>query len=232
MEVLSSAFINDANLKAYWRLEDVNDSKNSYNLTNNNTVTFTTGKYSNGANLGSSNTNKSLSVDNDLGITSGAISISLWVKLLSEITTGTWFFADHSDLSTLVQSVIGYQYNSGSQRIFLDRTKRTVSNNRIYKDIVMGTTDFHHIVYVYDNTNLIGYYNGVQFDSLSTSGTGGGSGSIDQVNIGRGQQNDGSYAAYASALIDDVAIFNRALTAAEVKSIFIDAGGSFIFNMI
>lgn len=233
MEVLSSAFINDANLKAYWRLENVNDSKNSYNLTNNNTVTFTGAKYGNGANFGSSNTNKSLSINSNLTISGGAMSVSLWVKMLAEISSGTQTLFSLSDSATDTEMFIRYEYNSGTRRIRLDRTKRGDTNNPIYYNVTLGTDVFHHIALTYDASALKGYYNGTYFDQLATSGSGlNFPSAIDHTTLGRSQFNDGTFTSYASALIDDVAVFNDELTATEVKTIYTDAGGSFIFNMI
>jgi len=50
------------NLRLYLKCENANDSSgNGFNLTNHNTVTFTAGKFSNGANFGTTGTNKGLS---------------------------------------------------------------------------------------------------------------------------------------------------------------------------
>lgn len=229
-QLADTTLISDANLKAYWKLEDTADSEASYTLTNNNTVTFTTAKYLNGANLGTSNTNKSLSVNSDLTITGGAMSISMWVKILTEITTGSYCLIDHSDAGNLVQTMIIYEYNAGTPRLRFDRTKRGVSNNPIYHNITLGETNFHHVCLTYDTTNLVAYYNGEAVGSpLATSGNGSTGGSSDMVNIGRTQGNAGTFASYASALIDDVAVFNDALTADEVRTIYRDGSGFFLF---
>ena len=48
-------------LRGYYRLENVNDSgPNGLTLTNNNSVTFTAGRFGNGANYGTTGTNMGL----------------------------------------------------------------------------------------------------------------------------------------------------------------------------
>jgi hypothetical protein len=49
------------NLRAYYKLENLNDSSGrGFNLTNNNSVAFSPAKYANGADFGTSGTNKGL----------------------------------------------------------------------------------------------------------------------------------------------------------------------------
>lgn len=71
------------NLTAYYKLEDISDSWASYDLTNNGTTTFDTGKINNAANLGTSNSTKWLSTTDPLGINGGTMSVSFWAKVLT-----------------------------------------------------------------------------------------------------------------------------------------------------
>ena len=72
------------NLSEYWKLDEssgnATGSVSSTVLTNYNTVSYGTGKINNGADTGSSNTNKYLEVINDLGMTYNA-----------SYTMGGWF---------------------------------------------------------------------------------------------------------------------------------------------
>src|SRR6478736_10076054 len=96
-ELASTSLINDANLIAYYKAENANDSKGSNTLTNNNTVAFSAAKFNNGFDGGSANTNKSMSIANALSFSGGAYSITLWVKLNTEITASTYCFAELVD---------------------------------------------------------------------------------------------------------------------------------------
>ncbi len=115
-EVASTSLKDDANLKAYYQLEtDGRDRQGNYDLTLINTPTFVGAKHGNGMNLGTSNTNTYANVTSTLGITGGAMSMSLWVKLNTEISgDGTVYaFAHQGDASTNVEYLISYALQSG-----------------------------------------------------------------------------------------------------------------------
>jgi len=62
----ATSLFQDANCKAYYNLEDLVDLKGGFNLTNYNSVTFTSAKFNNGSNLGTSNSTKYLEIANNL----------------------------------------------------------------------------------------------------------------------------------------------------------------------
>jgi hypothetical protein len=74
------------NLRAYYKLENENDSSgNGLTLTNNNSVTFGPAKFSNGADFGSSGTDKGLTYGANI-LSSEVVTnlfISFWMKLNS-----------------------------------------------------------------------------------------------------------------------------------------------------
>lgn len=221
------SLLNDANLLAYYKLEDVNDSKASFNLTNNGTVVFNSAKYGNGADFGSANSSKYLSIANDLGITGGACSFSFWIKLSSEIASGEWVFFIQADAGTNVAFFVRYAYNAGSQQLQYARRKTGGADTVITIAGALGTTAWHHIVLTYDGATLSNYKNGVVSENVAVTGNGV-SGAADGFQIGATQVPD----SYTSAIIDDFSIFSRALTATEVLTLYNDPGGSFIFNLI
>jgi len=79
-----------ATLRGYYHLEDVNDSSgNGRNLTNQNSVSFAVGKFTNGADFGSSGTNKGLTYGSNI-FSAGQptdISFSFWFKLNDTTTS-------------------------------------------------------------------------------------------------------------------------------------------------
>lgn len=211
-------FINDVNLVAYYKLEDVNDSKGAYTLTNTNTVAFSAAKFDNGADFGTTNTNKKLEIADKLGIDGGVMSVSLWVKMNTEIASGyQFFFCNSTGDTTDTKYVVQYDYNAGTRRIRFGRVRNGVNIYGYDYTITMGTTNYYHLVLTYDNTNVYGYVNGALVGSGAASGNG--TGGINRTSIGVGN-NDVSNEGYASATIDDVAVFNRALSAGEVAELY------------
>lgn len=203
-----------AYIKAYYNLENVNDgSANGFNLTNNNSVTFSAAKIGNGADFGNPNSNKSLSIVNNFGITGGAITISMWVKLLAEIGTGAWSFAAQSSQTNYVSQVITYAYNAGARQLQCVRTKYGVASETALISATLGISAFHHIVYTYDGTNIVGYYDNTSFSAAAS-----GNGSSTLTNYFTIGANNG--AAFTSAIIDEVIVWNKALTSAEVDTVY------------
>ena len=226
-ELFSQSLFNSANLISYYRLEDVNDSKGSNNLTNNNTVTFSAAQFNNGANFGTANTNKHLSNTSTLSIDGGAIGISFWVKCLTEVDTGTdYTFVYQGNNANKVNYYVRYQYNAGTRRLAFRRTKLGVGDQNVLHNVTLGTSDFYHIVLNYDTTNIEGFVNGVSVGTAAASGNGTDA-TVDGIGIGSwGLGTD----TFSSALIDDVAFFNRALTASEVSAIFTGSSRTNLMN--
>ncbi len=211
------------NLAALYHLENVNDSSgNSRTLTNNGTVTFTAAKFTNGANLGTTNTTKYLSTTNTLGVNGGACTISIWVKMNTEIASATQVFASQSNTSNKVLNRIFYDYNAGTRRVVFRRGKVGTSNDDVSYTLTMGTTAYYNFVYVYDATNVIGYVNGNPIGSTAASGNGG-SAVTDGFYVGATQ--DGSL--FASATIDEVAFYTVALSAQTIRKKYAEQAGKF-----
>lgn len=215
-------FINDANLIAYYKLEDTSDSKGTNTLTNLNTVAFNPAKFANGADLGASNTDKNLEVTSNLGITGSAVTISMWVKMQAEIASGNWYLAElTTGASNYRGFYINYQYNSGTRRFSFAMFKEGVESFFVNSNITAGTTDYYNLVLTYDGTNINGYINGSYVGQIAASGTG--SSSYNLTNFVLGCYKDasnGTRAGFASAIIDDTSVFSRALSAGEVAELY------------
>jgi len=211
----------DANLVAYWKLEDTSATTGGFTLTNNNTVAFNNAKFTKGADFGSSNSNKSLTIASDLGIGGGAFSTSLWFKSSAEISTGTYLLFSKGDAATHVNHFIGYSYNSGTRRLQFTRLKQGVSQEDIYHEITLGTDNYYHFVLTYDTSNIIAYVNGSAVESPVSSTGNGSANNFDNTTIGCGfNAGDNSLIGYTSGIIDYVSVFNRALTPSEIWSIY------------
>lgn len=226
-EINDGYLLSDANLRAYYRFNSgsltTDSGPNGYTLTNSNTVgENSSGRFGYCSDFGTANTNKALYIANDLGIAGGIITVSCWVKLRAEIGTGIWAFAVQGDVSTFVDYHIRYEYNSGTRRLLFRRVRRGVVANDISYTITLGTSNWYHLVLTYDGTNVVAYVNGVSVGSTAASGNGS-SATVDGFSIGA-EYSDGILANFASAFIDDIGVFNRVLTDAEVKSIYTGGG--------
>lgn len=218
-ELLKTVLFNNPNLKAYYRFEsgalETDSSGNAVTLTNNGTVTAGTGVYGGCADLGASNSTKSLTATNTLGIDGGACSISTWVKLNSEIGADYWHFVFQLNNTSDVGYGIWYEYNAGTRRVNLGRLKNGLAWNTVASTASLGTTNWNHFVMTYDGTNVRAYVNGNYIGAIASSGNG-----VANTTEGIGIGSDTILTGKASALIDDVAFFNVALSADQIKELY------------
>lgn len=234
-QLKDTSFFNHANLIAYYKLENVNDSKASYNLTNNGSIAFEAAKYNNGAQLGTSNSTKYLSINNDLGITNGSISVAFWVKSNTTPASGvTTTFFEHGDSGTNVRYWVRYNNNSGTLQLQFNRQKENVANQAFTYNITLSTSVFTHITLTYDGSTVRGYVNGADVGNVSASGNGASGVDIDYTYIGAARSQTPAVVFYSNAIIDDLAIFNTGLSATEVNNLYLGMplGGSFLYNFI
>lgn len=204
---------------ALYHLSNTNDySGNGYNLTNVNSVSFSEGKFNYCADFGNANTNKYLWYNSNLGISGiGDITVSLWIKLRAEITTASWQFFSHRSTTTADRYLdLTYEYNSGTRRL------RWYSATGGYYNITLGTTNWYHLVGVRTSAATTALYiNG----SLAVTGTVGTLGSGENK-ITIGATTTPSY--YTSAYIDEVTVYNRRLSASEIKKWYAWAKGKYL----
>lgn len=206
----------DANLVSYYKLENVNDSKGSKTLTNNNTVAFNAGLFSNAADFGASNTTKYFS-RTDTYVTSGTdFTVAWWYKhngTYSTVSFASDVGGGGSDEYYMIMDSSGnINYHScNSDGSESDSASGTVSG--------YNNTIWHHVAFVGADSGSDWlkkvYVDGV----LASSGTETGktSGKLGNINVGR-IIVEGS--GHSTGLMDDLVIFNRALTAAEISLIY------------
>lgn len=234
IELFKTSLFNDANLIAYYRFNSgalVTDSKGSFTLTNNNTVGETTGRFGIGADFGSSNSTKYFS-RNDGVFTSQNKTLSLWVKLNAEISSGEWYFACSYNKTDGRLHGISYQYNSGTRRLCFNCGKVDVAVQDFTYNTTLGTSSWHNIVLTFNGSVIKGYLDGSPVGNLNSTGNGA-TIYLDGFGIGNilsvVDRSPGS--GYPSAIIDDVALFSRALSDDEILLLYKqrDSGGFFNF---
>lgn len=219
-EFSTLSLASDSNLRAYYKLENVSDTTaNGYNLTNNGTVTFGAAVFNNGGDLGTSNSSKWLSIANNLGVSgNGDVCIAGWVKLKSEISSGQWIlFQSLSNSGADRYLEINYEYNSGTRRISINAS----ATGTITYNLTMGTSDFYHIAVNRSSANAVELFINGASVGTGSGGTSGG-GNTNQFSIGRHATVS---TGHASAICDDVVVFNRVLTSNEINSIYTGSEG-------
>lgn len=224
VELFSMSLFNDANLQAYYRLENVNDAKNSYHLTNFNSVPFNAAKFNNGADGGATNASLRLATSSTLGISDIAtsISFSFWVKMNTEIGSGNQVMFEKT-LGPNNPQVVGYsvkyEYNAGTRRLNFTRAKHGVADNACFISATLGTTNWTHIALTWDGSTVRGYTNGTEGCTVASSGSGATDSNL--TNRFAILSSDNGYApgSWLSGIVDDMAVFNRQLTATEVSDI-------------
>lgn len=224
-----AVYKNDPNLEGLWLFEETggtryDDTDNSNDLADNNTVGYSSDSKEgdNSADFEAGNS-EYLSIADvaqaGLDIT-GDISICAWVK--AESVTGYHFIAGKwNDGSNESYSV--YRSSTSSCIVFdlsNDGSSETVAKAAV--DLSVGT--WMHVAYVYNGTDMRIYIDG----ALSSNGadnpktySGGIYNSTAPFCIGAGL-NGGSPSFYFDGLIDEVAVFSRALSADEVEDIYLN----------
>lgn len=209
-ELNSLPLLSDANLVSYWRMEgNSNDSKGSNNGTDTNiTYSLANGKYTQGA--GFNGSTSKIVIGNIAALKpTEAITVATWIKpssysdyqaILTVDGTDSWDTGKGYGLVHTTGTAVGFWVNH-------------FTNNAVYANISSG--DWHHVVGTYDKQNVKLYVDGILAGSDPyTSSISYGS---ESINIGHGS---GSAAFPWNGAIDDVAIFSRALTAAEILTLY------------
>ena len=210
-QLADTTLFNDANLQAYYKLEDATDDKNANDLTNNGTTPFNAAKFGNGADLGASNSTKYLSRAANLIDGNSDVSVSLWVKLQTEIASGFYTFAQ-IDTQTGADRYFSfaYNYNAGTRRLELDVAGTLISYN-----ITLGTTNWYHFVII---RNVAGNATKLYVDNVERA-----AGTVGTTTAGATRYTIGAHPSptnYSSAIIDDVAFFNKVLSVSEIATLF------------
>ena len=212
-------------LVSYWKLDETSgnasDATSSVKtLTNVGTTAYAAAKINNGADFGITNSTMYLTRTGYV-VSDGACSISFWVKQRTEISGGVQTFSFSGSESTALS--VEYDFNAGTRRLQLTRIRSSLPTITTNYTITLGTANFYHIVGTYDGANIILYVNGVSVGSTAASlnGTTNWSPGGGYFSIGANRSaNDGSVSQYASAVIDESGIWNRAITATEVTNLY------------
>ncbi len=214
VELWNTSLWNDAYLKAYYRLNDATDNtpNPTYGLTNTNSVAFNPAYFDNGADMGTANTNKYLSIASDLGIAGNSdLTLMTWFKVNTEITSGVYNILSHASNTNSRYFQVYYDYNGGARRLVLDASGAYT----VTYAITLGTTNWYHIA----ATRSVGGNAGILYVNAVNQGSGTLAANTPNVNsfhIGADHTNS----SLASAIYDDNAAFSRVLSATEISDYY------------
>jgi hypothetical protein len=162
---------------------------------------------------------ESISVGNTLTNGFSQLSISLWANFASVPTTRVLGLASKDDTN---QRSFDFRYIQNTGVNFLVSTDGVNSGQTAYyPKASINAGQWYHFVGVYDGSNVLLYVNGALFDGTSTL-TGSLQNTTSEFFIGKrgfSTTNTGF-----DGKLDEVAVFNTALTAQEVKSIYLATG--------
>lgn len=226
-EINGNALLSDANTEAYYRFESgaltTDSSGNGNTLTNNNTVgEISTGRFGYAADFGASNTNKSFSLASNAGIVlTSDYSVSFWLQLKTEISTGTYEILHLDDNTGKAKLYIQYQYNSGTRRLHIQQDRWVIAGYSIDYNITLGTSNKYLITLRKTGTTLYLLVNNVVVGSVTDSNltTAGTTAVTNGLYIGyNGSTN------YSSVIVDDLLLSSKALSLLEIRNIYYGGG--------
>lgn len=189
------------NLVAYYKMDgNSNDSVGSNNGTDTS-MSYVTGKINQGASFNGS---------------SSYINLPFNVDQANDYTCGFWFNTTNGSSGYLVDSA----KNPNRFVVYLDTSKVTywVKNNTIQTSTI-STSTWYYVVVTKDGSTYSLYLNGTLVTTQSA-----GSATTTDNNTRLGASEDSAGAKY-TGLIDEVGIWSRALSAAEVSQLYNSGAG-------
>jgi len=220
------------NISAYFKLDESSGNAadatgNGHTLTNVNTVGYGAAKINNGADFGSSNTNKKLrNSSSQLGLTnfSSAQSYSFWVNVTTAPTSGNTAYLWFNDFSDGNIRVL-YKNDGGTMKVQMARGSGTFLNTAD-NDFTLTTGTWFHIVFTYAGSGTGNgklYINGtLQSTELTSTQTTGGGVGPDFTMAMRGNDDTLPF----SGQLDEFGAWNKVLTQNEVDELYNSGNGS------
>jgi hypothetical protein len=213
-----SVVVSNSNLVAAYSFNEgsgttVNDLSGKGNIgTTASTTWVTTGKFGGALSFNGTNSLVNITDSNSLDLTNG-MTLEAWVNP-SNLTGWKTFLTKENSTNNLAYSLSANNNTSGAAN------QRPVSRIRIgtVTQTVTGTTKlalntWAHVATTYDGATLRLYVNSVQVSSLAVTGN-----MAATTNLLRIGGSPALGAQYFTGLIDEVRIYNRALTAAEIQA--------------
>ncbi len=141
-------------------------------------------------------------------------TMSAWIRTS---TTGKYVFGQGDDTGSTNEMGIGVDINSNHARALMDR----YAGNWFYGEGTTTVTDnkWHMVTLVYDNSNYRLYVDGSQEATGTFTEAGSATSGNQFFAIGSWSRNDAAIGQFIG-YIDDVAVWNRALSAVDVANLY------------
>src|SRR4029077_20509909 len=221
------------NLISYWKFDEASgnpaDSAGSNNLTNNGSATYSSGLVNNAINLA---VGKYASISNasQTGLNlSGDFSFSLWLNLSS---VGN-YIALITKLNAAGTAIQYWLYSDTDKKIYMDISQDGSQTASKYHR--QGTTavqinninTWYHIVvtFVLSTNTVVMYVNGSSVASSQVYGSGLTSIFSGPADFDIGYDNGLNGNGYIRGQVDEVGIWSRAISSAEVSTLYNGGGG-------
>ncbi len=217
----------NTNLISYYKLDESSgnaaDSVASNTLTNTGTATYVSGKINNGV---SETATKYLSNTSNYGITGGDITIAGWVQMGAYVSGSNAFFGQ-SDSGTFTSY---YIERSASNTVLFYREKGGVGSEGYSVTYTFSAATWYHLAITYSSNTITAYINGSSVGTGSASGSGSSSITDTGLTLNGRYYTGGTPINLTTELVDEVGIWSRALTGAEITQLYnAGAGMSYPF---
>jgi hypothetical protein len=225
------------NLISYWALDESsagagavtrNDSHASNNLSDTNTTASGTGIISNGADFEASNSEYLSITDasqSGLDVT-GDMSISMWLKVESAPSNTEWtLLAKHGGTNATRSYLFRYKDTSGtkalSMRVSSDGTSTNQTESTVNTDL--STATWKHVVMTYTASagEVRFYVDGSQVGATQTGARTSIYNGTAYFSLGASANGTDNF----DGLMDEVGIWDRVLTGAEITSLYNSGAG-------
>ena len=201
-------------LVAHYRLNETSgtvadDAAGSYNGTLRNGAAWAPGRYAGGVSFDGVNDYISLPAINASG---SGLTVAMWVRTSSFQPSDQQFLSKATGTSEQQHDwMLGL---SSGRRLRFRLRSNAVTSTLTANSGDLPQNTWYHATATYDGTRMRLYVNGVEVGSTSKSGAVAMNPNV-PVNLGR---NSGG-GRYMKGVLDDVRIYNRALTPAEIKTV-------------
>lgn len=200
------------NLVGYWKFDEtsgnaVDSSGNNITLTNNGSVTYSTGTQGNAAVFNGSNF---LSSSNGPNLANSSFTFSFWIKT-TNIDSDRDFFGLGSVEDTNQALHLRVTPGGTSMRLGFYANDLDISAN-------ITTNEWHNILFIYDKDGALGYgtgYRTAYVDGVQKDQQTGVSAFVGNRNLTIGKSPFFTWVGQ----VDDFRIYNRGLTSAEIDTI-------------
>ena len=209
------------NLVSYWKMENnVTDEQSAGNDGTNNGATFVAGNTGFGQALSFDGTNDYVDFGSTI-VGTGAKTVSAWIKWDTVLQTYGIILGNTLGGAGLNAGTSWAIYNNGGTQVIHMNLGDGIDGDQAWEvyPALPVNTNWHHYAMVHNGTDLRAYVDGVLVDT-ETNGSGN-SEAAPSHNFRLGRSHNGaSFEAYGKFVIDELAIWNRALTAQEVTDIY------------